>query len=156
MSGTWLELRDITAGYGAAPVVRQVSLSAEPGSLLAYYFGPSGCGKSTILKVVAGLLSPHPGNFDEMSMERVPAEQRSAPMVFQEAAAASSQRFRQRRLGLKMKKVPATEIEIRVNRALELVRMSGFAQRRDRAVRRPGAASLTGSCARSPAEGPPA
>ena len=30
MSGTWLELRDITAGYGAAPVVRQVSLSAEP------------------------------------------------------------------------------------------------------------------------------
>ena len=29
-----------------------------------------------------------------------------------------------------MKKVPATEIEIRVNRALELVRMSGFAQRR--------------------------
>ena len=32
--------------------------------------------------------------------------------------------------GLKMKKVPATEIEIRVNRALELVRMSGFAQRR--------------------------
>ena len=62
MSGTWLELRDITAGYGAAPVVRQVSLSAEPGSLLAL-LGPSGCGKSTILKVVAGLLSLIRGNF---------------------------------------------------------------------------------------------
>lgn len=44
-----LEARGVTAGYGATPVVRDVSLRFPPGAVTAVV-GPSGCGKSTLLR----------------------------------------------------------------------------------------------------------
>lgn len=53
MSG--LVLKDVCAGYGARPVVRDVSLEVPRGGWLAVV-GPNGAGKSTVLKTIAGLL----------------------------------------------------------------------------------------------------
>jgi ABC-type branched-subunit amino acid transport system ATPase component len=45
----------ITAGYGAVPVIREVSISAGPGEIVAV-IGPNGAGKSTLLKSLVGIL----------------------------------------------------------------------------------------------------
>ncbi|MER5550451.1 ATP-binding cassette domain-containing protein [Streptomyces sp. NPDC002793] len=56
-----LELRSITAGYDRrAPVVREVSLTIEPGEAVGL-LGPSGCGKSTLARVAALLHRPYSG-----------------------------------------------------------------------------------------------
>ncbi len=50
----------ITAGYGKVPVIRDVTLQAEPGKVVAMV-GPNGAGKSTMLKAVFGLLRNRSG-----------------------------------------------------------------------------------------------
>lgn len=45
----------LTVGYGATPVVQEVSVRAKPGELTAIV-GPNGAGKSTLLKGIAGVL----------------------------------------------------------------------------------------------------
>jgi iron complex transport system ATP-binding protein len=52
---TALRLRNVHAGYGGRPVVREVSVDVPSGSWLAIV-GPNGAGKSTLLKTMAGLL----------------------------------------------------------------------------------------------------
>jgi len=57
-----LVVADATVGYGAAePVLRGVSVVAQPGFVLAVT-GPSGAGKSTLLAAMAGLLRPREGS----------------------------------------------------------------------------------------------
>jgi ABC-type nitrate/sulfonate/bicarbonate transport system ATPase subunit len=50
----------LTHAYGSTPVLDAVSFTAAPGGLTAL-IGPTGCGKSTILRVLAGLVTPHAG-----------------------------------------------------------------------------------------------
>src|SRR5258708_6328552 len=55
-----LELRGIQAGYGEHVVLRDVSLTVQPGSVAAV-LGPNGAGKTTLLRVASGLLRPAAG-----------------------------------------------------------------------------------------------
>lgn len=50
-----LSASDITAGYGAVPVIRGVSVAAVPGEV-ALVIGPNGAGKSTLVKAINGEL----------------------------------------------------------------------------------------------------
>jgi polar amino acid transport system ATP-binding protein len=50
----------LSANYGTAPVLQDVSLSVERGEIVSI-IGPSGSGKSTLLRVLTGLLKPHAG-----------------------------------------------------------------------------------------------
>lgn len=50
----------LSASYGTAPVLQDVSLSVERGEIVSI-IGPSGSGKSTLLRVLTGLLKPHAG-----------------------------------------------------------------------------------------------
>jgi branched-chain amino acid transport system ATP-binding protein len=54
------ELRNVTAGYGETMVLRNVSLSVPPQSVVAL-LGPNGAGKTTLLRVASGLLRPRTG-----------------------------------------------------------------------------------------------
>jgi len=56
-----LELKTIHAGYGKKEVLRGLSLSVEPGTILAL-FGGNGAGKSTALRVIAGVIRPWSGS----------------------------------------------------------------------------------------------
>ena len=49
-----LEISGLSAGYGEAPAVADVSLSLERGEILCVV-GESGCGKSTLMKAVLGM-----------------------------------------------------------------------------------------------------
>ena len=55
-----LELRGIEAGYGEHTVLRDVSLTVQPGTVVAV-LGPNGAGKTTLLRVASGLLRPSAG-----------------------------------------------------------------------------------------------
>jgi len=50
-----LSASDVTAGYGAVPVIRDVSVDAFPGEV-ALVIGPNGAGKSTLIKALIGEL----------------------------------------------------------------------------------------------------
>jgi branched-chain amino acid transport system ATP-binding protein len=55
-----LELSGIKAGYGGHIVLRDVSLTVPPGTVVAV-LGPNGAGKTTLMRVVSGLLRPSSG-----------------------------------------------------------------------------------------------
>jgi branched-chain amino acid transport system ATP-binding protein len=50
----------LTAGYGAAPVLEEVSFAVKPGEMVAL-LGANGAGKSTAMRAVTGLLRPVTG-----------------------------------------------------------------------------------------------
>src|SRR5260221_7820886 len=55
-----LSIQGLTAGYGGAPIIDQVPLTARRGAITAIV-GPNGAGKSTLLKAVAGFIRPTAG-----------------------------------------------------------------------------------------------
>jgi branched-chain amino acid transport system ATP-binding protein len=55
-----LELRNVTAGYDAGTVLRDVSITVPDGAVVAL-LGPNGAGKTTLLKVASGLLGTRSG-----------------------------------------------------------------------------------------------
>ena len=55
-----LHFDGVALDYGARPVLRDVTLHAAPGEIVAVV-GRSGCGKSTLLSLAAGLLNPTRG-----------------------------------------------------------------------------------------------
>ena len=55
-----LEVRNLTAGYGDVTVLRDVTMSASTGSVVAL-LGPNGAGKTTLLRTISGLLKPTSG-----------------------------------------------------------------------------------------------
>ena len=55
-----LELRNVSRGFGAQSVLRDISFGVEPGQSLVL-IGESGCGKSVTTKLLAGLLTPDSG-----------------------------------------------------------------------------------------------
>jgi ABC-type branched-subunit amino acid transport system ATPase component len=55
-----LDVRQVTSGYGAMTIVRDISMRVEPGEVVTL-IGPNGAGKSTLLKTIFGLLPPTEG-----------------------------------------------------------------------------------------------
>src|SRR5207244_643696 len=55
-----VELRDVTFGYGAVPVVERINLHMHHGQF-AGLVGPSGAGKTTLLRLILGSLMPSRG-----------------------------------------------------------------------------------------------
>ena len=53
----------LAVGYGKHPVVDNISISLQPGELLAL-IGTNGSGKSTLLKTLAGLITPLNGDLE--------------------------------------------------------------------------------------------
>jgi len=54
-----LEIRGLTCGYGKLPVLRDVKLSIDAGSVAL--IGPNGAGKTTLINAVTGLVKPWSG-----------------------------------------------------------------------------------------------
>jgi putative spermidine/putrescine transport system ATP-binding protein len=127
-----LNVRGLVKRYGSHTAIDGVDLDVAVGSFVAL-LGPSGCGKTTLLRCIAGLASADQGtvSIDGREMGGLPPWRRSLGMVFQSYAlfphmsVAANVAF-----GLKMQGVPRSETAERVGRALEMVRMSGFDDRR--------------------------
>ena len=59
-AGLALRAENITAGYGGDPVIRGITVSADPAEIVSLV-GPNGSGKSTLLKSLAGIIHVAPG-----------------------------------------------------------------------------------------------
>jgi ABC-type branched-subunit amino acid transport system ATPase component len=57
---TVLKVTNLTAGYGEAEILRNVSIELRRGEILSI-IGPNGAGKSTLLKAIFGVLRPRAG-----------------------------------------------------------------------------------------------
>jgi ABC-type Fe3+/spermidine/putrescine transport system ATPase subunit len=131
---THVELDNLTHVYLGTdqPAVDDMSLDIPPGRIVAL-LGPSGCGKTTTLKAIAGLLHPTAGDirFDGESVLPVPAERRSAVMVFQEHALFPYMNVeRNVGFGLQMRAVDRQTIRRAVREMLDLVRLPDIGPRR--------------------------
>lgn len=60
MEGPLLEVHDLVAGYGDAPILRGVTVTVGRREVVAI-IGPNGAGKSTLIKAIFGLLRPSSG-----------------------------------------------------------------------------------------------
>jgi urea ABC transporter ATP-binding protein UrtE len=67
-----LQVQDLTAGYGAGPVLNKVSFTLAKGEVLAL-IGRNGVGKTTLLRTLTGLLPPQSGRvaLDGVAIERM-------------------------------------------------------------------------------------
>jgi branched-chain amino acid transport system ATP-binding protein len=58
-----IDVKGLNAGYGGAPVVRNLSLEVRPGEVVAL-LGPNGAGKTTTLLTISGILRPLGGSIE--------------------------------------------------------------------------------------------
>ena len=74
-----LELRKVSAGYGAARVLHELDLKVDPGETLVV-IGRNGVGKSTLVETIVGLTSFQEGEiwFAGQRIDALPAHVRSA------------------------------------------------------------------------------
>jgi branched-chain amino acid transport system ATP-binding protein len=56
-----IEVRDLEAGYGGAPILKGVSIAIEATDI-GVIIGPNGAGKSTVLKTIFGLVAASAGS----------------------------------------------------------------------------------------------
>jgi len=126
-----LEVSHVSKAFGGTPVLRDVSLSVAEGETVVI-LGPSGGGKSTLLRIIAGLETPDAGTvvFDGHDLAGVPVHQRGFGLMFQELALFPHlDVFDNVAFGLRMAGLSRAEIEARVDEALALVGLAGFARR---------------------------
>jgi branched-chain amino acid transport system ATP-binding protein len=73
---TLLEVKGVTAGYGAAPVLHDIDLTVEAGQIVAV-LGANGAGKTTLLRTLSGLVRPTAGHImvDRNDLRHTPVEQ---------------------------------------------------------------------------------
>ena len=127
-----LELREVSRRFGARRVVDSVSLELNPGRI-ACLLGPSGCGKSTALRLLAGFELPDSGEIrlEGAVINPLPPEQRPINTVFQSYALFPHMTVEENiSFGLRMKRLPSSEIRQRVSEALDMVRLPDLARRK--------------------------
>jgi putative spermidine/putrescine transport system ATP-binding protein len=117
---------------GDSLVIRDLDLDIRRGEFLTL-LGPSGSGKTTILMMLAGFETPTHGDIeiDGRSVGRLPPHKRDIGMVFQSYALFPHMTVEQNlAFPLEVRRIPREEIRTKVARALEIVQLGGFAERR--------------------------
>ena len=118
-----LRLQGIEKSYGAVHAVHGIDLDIAEGEF-AVLVGPSGCGKSTLLRCIAGLEEVDAGTITiggEVVNDVRPRD-RNLAMVFQNYALYPYMNVRENiAFGLKARRVPKAEIEVRVRRAADML-----------------------------------
>ncbi|MCP8884376.1 ABC transporter ATP-binding protein [Devosia sp. XJ19-1] len=123
------EVSKIFAGPTVA--VDKFSLDVADGELVCL-LGPSGSGKSTLLRMIGGFERPTSGliTIDGEDITHQPPEKRPTGMVFQSHALWTHMNvFKNLAFGLKLRRLPASEIKQRVEAVLELVGLAGYGGR---------------------------
>ena len=128
------EFRAATKRYGAVLAADSLSFGIGKGEFLSF-LGPSGCGKTTALRMLAGFETPTSGEvyLDGERVTDVPAYRRPVNMVFQHYALFPHMTVAENiGYGLIQRRPRPAKAEVarKVDRALDMVRLSGFGPRR--------------------------
>jgi len=132
-----VRLNGIVKSYGKEVVVKNLDLTVQQGEFLTI-LGPSGCGKTTTLRMIAGLEEPDQGSiqlgervvFSRADGVVIPPEARHLGLIFQSYALWPHMTVAKNiTLALKEQKISKTDITKRLENALEMVQLTGYAER---------------------------
>src|SRR6201996_4002639 len=132
-----ISLRGVQKAYGdGAPVIRNVDLEIGENEFCVF-LGPSGCGKSTLLRMIAGLEDVTDGDLSigGRIVNDVPSAERGVAMVFQSYALFPHMSvYENMAFGLKLAKVPKSEVDRKVREAARILQLEALLERRPRAL----------------------
>jgi spermidine/putrescine ABC transporter ATP-binding subunit len=126
-----ISIRGVSKHYGSVHAVDNVDLDIERGEFFSI-LGPSGCGKTTLLRMLAGFEAPSEGEIyiDGQAMSAIPPHKRPVNMVFQNYAIFPHLDVRKNiAFGLRKSGWSQSEIDARVEEMLDLIKLSGYAER---------------------------
>jgi multiple sugar transport system ATP-binding protein len=127
-----VSIRNLRIRYGENEILKGIDLDVIESEFLVL-LGPSGCGKSTLLHSIAGLIDVSDGSIEigGEDMTWVDPSERNIGMVFQSYALYPTMSVeRNMSFGLRIKGMPAAEIERRVQRAAEILHLQPLLQRK--------------------------
>lgn len=127
-----VEVMNVSKRYGDVVALDDVSFSFENGKFFAL-LGPSGSGKTTLLRMIAGFETADGGSIAiaEQRVDDVPVEKRDIGMVFQNYALFPNMTVHANvAFGLRVRGIAGREASRRVGEALELVRLTGYDNRK--------------------------
>ena len=127
MSNIKVRIKDLKKKYDNGDGVENINLDIYEGEILTM-LGPSGCGKSTILRTIAGFNEADEGEIliDGKDIINLPPEKRPTGMVFQSYNLWPHMNvYENLAFGLKLRKVPKSQIDHDIKEMLELVKMPG-------------------------------
>ena len=127
-----ITLTSVTKRFGDTVAVDDVSLQIESGEFFSL-LGPSGCGKTTTLRIIGGFEYPTTGEvfINGKRMGEMPPYRRPVNTVFQNYALFPHKTVAQNiAFGLQMKKATKAEISDAVERALDLIQLVGYNDRK--------------------------
>ncbi|MBQ3626205.1 MAG: ABC transporter ATP-binding protein [Synergistaceae bacterium] len=111
--------------------VDNVSFRLEPGELVTL-LGPSGCGKTTVLRMLSGFEQPTSGRImiGDTDVTFTPPNKRDTAMVFQSYGLFPHMNvFDNVAYGLRLRKIPESDISLKVSKFLDMVGLGQMAKR---------------------------
>ncbi len=125
-------VENLTKKFGPVVGVDTLTLDIREGEFVAF-LGPSGCGKTTTLLMIAGIYKPTGGliRFGERVVNNMPPKDRNIGMVFQSYALYPHMTvFENIAYPLKLKRLPKTEQQTRVQRVADSMGIGHLLDRR--------------------------
>jgi multiple sugar transport system ATP-binding protein len=130
-----VSLKNVCKVFGAnVKAVDNVNMGIENKEFMVLV-GPSGCGKSTTLRMIAGLEEISSGDIyiGNKKVNDVPAKDRDIAMVFQNYALYPHMTvFENMSFGLRLRKIPKSEIKQRVDDAADILGIKRLLHRKPR------------------------
>ena len=129
-------LNDVRKSYAGNPVIHGISMEIADGEFVVIV-GPSGCGKSTLLRMVAGLAAISAGTIQigGRVVNDLEPRERDIAMVFQNYALYPHMSVRDNMAyGLKIAKMPKSQIDERVAKAAAMLELEPYLDRKPRAL----------------------
>lgn len=125
---TIIEINNVSKFFGEKTALDHINLSIRKGEFVTI-LGPSGCGKTTLLRLIAGFQTASEGTISIAGKEitQTPPHKRPVNTVFQKYALFPHLNvYDNIAFGLKLKKLPQSEMTKRVKDALKMVSMTGY------------------------------
>lgn len=125
-------IKDAVKKYGEKTVIKSVNLEIQDGEFFTL-LGPSGCGKTTLLRMIAGFNSIEGGEFyfNDTLINNMDPSKRNIGMVFQNYAVFPNMTVRGNiEFGLKERKVPKDDMDERVEKILDIMKIREYADRK--------------------------
>ena len=127
-----IRLENISKAFDTdTTVLKELNLNINKNEFITL-LGPSGCGKTTTLRIIGGFETPNTGKvfFEGQDITNLPPHKRRLNTVFQKYALFPHMNvYENIAFGLRVKKVPESEIKYAVADVLEKVNLSGYEKR---------------------------
>ncbi len=131
-----VQLTQVHKAYAEVQVLRDINLQVRDGEFMVFV-GPSGCGKSTLLRMIAGLEDITGGTLTigGRVVNDVPPAERGIAMVFQSYALYPHMNlYDNMAFGLKLAKLPKSEIDQAVQQAAKILHIDHLLDRKPKAL----------------------